>query len=273
MIFSDTAIVTDLDGTFFNSEAELVGRNLDAVEYYKKNGGLFAVATGRVHTNMGLLNEIMPTLVNIPCIQANGAYAYDYQKKKTYNEIFLNTEKASEYVKLVTEAFPKVSARVSTRDGKYILHDTEWNEFDDRIIGHLPVDEVPRNGWYRVAFDGPCEMLDAARERFEKNFREYFDFVKSCDTIYEFNDKTATKGTALDRLRELLIKSGRATDKLKIYAAGDFENDLDMLRHADVPCCPENAIDRVKAIAKMRVCRCDDGAIADIIENIEKERA
>lgn len=33
MKFSDTAIVTDLDGTFFNTKTELVKRNLDAISY------------------------------------------------------------------------------------------------------------------------------------------------------------------------------------------------------------------------------------------------
>ena len=57
-----------------------------------------------------------------------------------------------------------------------------------------------------------------------------------------------------------------------MYAAGDYENDLAMLRMANVPCCPSNAIDKVKEICKLQVCKCDDGAIADIIENIEKSR-
>ena len=97
--------------------------------------------------------------------------------------------------------------------------------------------------------------------------------MKSCPTIYEFNDKSATKGTALVRLKKLLIDTGRASEKLKVYAVGDYENDLDMLRHADVPCCPANAIDAVKKVAKLHVCHCDDGAIADVIvEAIEKSK-
>ena len=271
MKFSDIAIVTDLDGTFFNSQSGLVKRNLDAVEYFKANGGLFAVATGRVPEMMGKeLTPLMPTLANIPCISCNGAFAYDFRENRAYNEIFLDADRASELIKRATADFPEVSARLSSKNGKYVLHKTDWTEKSDKIVGFMPVDEVPRCGWYRVAFDGPCASLDKIRERFEAEYAKYFDFVKSCDAIYEFNDKSATKGTALDRLRELLIKTGRASDKLKIFAAGDFENDLDMLRHADVPCCPANAIERVKKICKMQVCRCDDGAIAEIIKNIEK---
>lgn len=269
MKFTDIAIVTDLDGTFFNAEGHLVKRNLDAVEYFKENGGLFATATGRVPEMMGSeLEPLMPTLANIPCISCNGAFAYDFRENRAYNEIFLNADRASELVKRVTAEFPDVSARLSSKNGKYVLRKTEWTEKSDKIVGFLPVDEVPRCGWYRIAFDGPCDSLDKVRAKYEAEYANDFDFVKSCPEIYEFNDKSATKGTALMRLRKLLIDSGRASGNLKIYAAGDFENDLDMLRHADVPCCPANAIDRVKEICKIQVCHCDDGAIAEIIECI-----
>ena len=272
MKFSDTAIVTDLDGTFFNTKTELVKRNLDAISYYKQNGGLFAVATGRVPEMLGILEPMMPSLANIPCINCNGAFAYDFQEMRPYNEIFMNADKATELVTLVSEEYPEVGARLSSKNGKYIIHRTSWTEPGGKTIACLPVEEATRCGWYRIAFDGPCDQLDAIREKHEKEFSEYFDFVKSCPTIYEFNDKSATKGTALVRLKKLLIDTGRATEKLKIYAVGDYENDLDMLRHADVPCCPANAIDSVKKIAKLHVCHCDDGAIADVIDAIGKTK-
>ncbi|MFQ9148778.1 MAG: HAD family hydrolase [Eubacteriales bacterium] len=90
--------------------------------------------------------------------------------------------------------------------------------------------------------------------------------------MYEFNDKSATKGTALVRLKKLLIDTGRATEKLKIYAVGDYENDLDMLRHADVPSLPRKRDRLSKKIAKLHVCHCDDGAIADAIDAIGKTK-
>lgn len=275
MKFTDIAIITDLDGTFFDSNARPAKRNLEAVEYFKKNGGLFAIATGRVPELMGLaLEPIISTLVNIPCINSNGALAYDFIEKRAYNEIFLDADRASEFIKRVVAEFPEVNARLSTKNGKYVVHRTEWDEPSgdySKVAGILPIDDVPRCGWYRVAFDGPCASLDSARELFEHEYEEYFDFVKSCDTIYEFNDISATKGTALERLRKLLIDSGRATEKLKIYAAGDFENDLDMLRRADVPCCPANAIEKVKKICKIQLCDCNDGAIADLIYKLDEQ--
>ena len=117
MKFSDTAIVTDLDGTFFNTKTELVKRNLDAISYYKQNGGLFAVATGRVPEMLGILEPMMPSLANIPCINCNGAFAYDFQEMRPYNEIFMNADKATELVTLVSEGYPEGGARLSSKNG------------------------------------------------------------------------------------------------------------------------------------------------------------
>lgn len=276
MKFTDIAIVTDIDGTFFDSSSKLVKRNLDAVEYFKENGGLFAVATGRVPEIMGFeLEKIMPTLANIPCICSNGAFAYDFREKRAYNEIFLNADRATELIKRVIAEFPDVNARLSTKNGKYVMQNTSWDEpsaSDATVVGYLPIDDVPRCGWYRAAFDGSCHDLDTIRAKFEAEYADEFDFVKSCDEIYEFNDKIATKGHALENLRKLLIESGRASSKLKIYSAGDFENDITLLKSADVACCPANAIQKVKDICKFQVCKCDDGAIADIIEAIDNKK-
>lgn len=273
MKFTDKLIVTDLDGTFFNSETKLVKRNLEAVEYFKKNGGMFAVATGRVPELMGKeLEPIISTLVNAPCINSNGAFAYDFVENVAYNEIFLDADRATELIKRVNLEFPEVNARLSTKNGKYVVHKTAYDE-PSKVKGYVDIDDVPRCGWYRAAFDGPCASLDKIRELYEAKYEDSFDFVKSCDIIYEFNDKSATKGTALDRLRKLLIDSGRASENLEIYAVGDFENDLDMLRHADVPCCPDNAIEKVKQICKIQLCKCDDGAIGDLIEKLDKSHS
>ena len=52
-------------------------------------------------------------------------------------------------------------------------------------------------------------------------------------------------------------------------AFGDSDNDLEMLSIADLPCCPSNALDSVKAICKKEFCSCDEGAIADLVEYLD----
>ena len=43
-----------------------------------------------------------------------------------------------------------------------------------------------------------------------------------------------------------------------------------MLRCADVAACPSNATDTVKSLCDIEVCHCKDGAIAALIEEMER---
>ena len=56
----------------------------------------------------------------------------------------------------------------------------------------------------------------------------------------------------------------------ELWCIGDFNNDLEMLSGADVAVCPENAVDEVKAICQLQVCHCKEGALAEMIDEIER---
>ena len=139
--------------------------------------------------------------------------------------------------------------------------------------GKAELSDIPHCGWFRVAFNEESDALDALAAYLEPRYGQYFAFCKAEAEIYEFQSIRSTKGLGLDRLRAQLIAEGRADDSLVSYAAGDYGNDLELLRHADVPCCPANAIDSIKAIARVHLCHCDDGCIGDLIERIERGEA
>ena len=53
-----------------------------------------------------------------------------------------------------------------------------------------------------------------------------------------------------------------------LICVGDFENDIDMVRDADIGYAVENAVDELKAVADRITVNVNDGAIAKIIEDI-----
>ncbi|MCI8387469.1 MAG: HAD-IIB family hydrolase [Clostridiales bacterium] len=278
MKFTNKLIVSDIDGTFIDSHSKLVQRNLDAVEYFKANGGLFTIATGRVPESMDRLKPIVD-LTNAPCICCNGAFVYDFKKGARSSEIFLDYDKTTELIKEVRAAFPEIGIRISARNGYCVAHLNEHLKKSlnidklrsNGLYHEADVDSLPRDGWTRVAFEHEPEILDQLAEYITPKYAEYFSFSKAEPRIFEFQDITATKGTAIARLRSELISSAKASESLKIYAIGDYGNDVDMLRHCDVPACPANAIPAVKAVAKLHLCSCDDGAIGDLVEAIEQD--
>jgi len=260
MKFSNIMIVTDLDGTFYDSDHNFQPKNMEAVEYFKANGGLFTVASGRVPSSLTGRIEAFAKITNVPAILCNGGFCYDFAKNERFLQIEVDHLKATEIIKAVRESFTVYRTRCSLIGSEVPLGDIS--------------ETASYEGWTRVSFDDRSyDNLCAIRNMFEDKYSDTFAFMFACPEIFEFQAKTATKGQALDRLRELLIKEGKADASLRVYAVGDFENDLDLLYHADVACCPDNAIDSVKAASKVHLCSCDDGAIADLIERIEKGEA
>ena len=271
MKFDGIIIITDLDGTFFNSKGKVAERNIAAVEYFKKNGGLFTIATGRSPMSPPWLDEIFTPLVNAPAILCNGAFCYDFNKKERIGEIELNYEKAAEISMDVHRDFPDITVRLTLNSGENKLSLEDKIEIIDGKYYITGSQTTKIKGWTRVSFDGDEDSTNSVRARFEKEYSQYFAMMKPCPIIYEFQDIRATKGQALDRLRAHLKKIGIADENAKIYAVGDYENDLDLLAHADIAACPDNAIDRVKKTSQIQLCHCDNGAIADLIERIELE--
>ena len=55
-----------------------------------------------------------------------------------------------------------------------------------------------------------------------------------------------------------------------VYAIGDYYNDTELLEAAGVSVVPENAPDDLKEQADLVVGHCYQGAVADLIEEIER---
>ena len=70
--FEGILFCTDLDGTLLRSDKTLSKRNLEAIEYFKSEGGLFTFVTGRMPcTALNLYNTVKPN-APIGCINGGG---------------------------------------------------------------------------------------------------------------------------------------------------------------------------------------------------------
>lgn len=78
--FKGKIICCDVDGTLIDSRLKLPPKNTEAVNYFRNEGGLFTLATGRTVDGLRLyLDKISPDL---PMVIQNGAAIYDLQKNK-----------------------------------------------------------------------------------------------------------------------------------------------------------------------------------------------
>ena len=267
--FDGVIIVSDIDGTFLGKHARLVPRNLEAIEYFKKEGGCFTIATGREHF---LVYRPIPNLkevINIPLIACNGAYIYDAHAEKVVLEEFLPEPEISRIVDAARAFSPGSGLRITCDMHYYIDQPFEpvlrdFVNYQERIRV-VPYDETPHGRWHKIAWDGDVDELLRLRPVIDGCIKGGCVSMLSCPTILEVQSANATKGMMLSRLKKLI---GR--ESATLWAIGDYENDLAMLQMADRCAMPSNGIDSLRAVPGMvEVCNHDEGAIAGLIEYIE----
>lgn len=270
--FDNIAILTDLDRTFLADGAKIVDRNLEAIEYFKSCGGIFTLATGRMHFNLDSTVPQADKLVNAPAIMCNGTYFYDFQKKKVFSERYMDAKAAYGAVQLVHALFESVFIRGCGRNG-YIV-DTVDKRAEQQLLSYgittytaVPYKDWNTDKWYKIVFEDDAENLKKVEKTLKAEFPEIFEYNRSRSTLLEIQMNGVNKSTLIDDLKKIYADIGR---HLTVYACGDNENDIAMLRKADVAVCPANAIDKVKSVSDMCLCSNNDGVIADLIYNLEK---
>ncbi|MDE6595640.1 MAG: HAD family hydrolase [Oscillospiraceae bacterium] len=265
--FSNTVLITDLDGTLLPQSKILNDKDLKAIKYFRQNGGIFTIATGRIiQASEQFFDALKP---DAPVILNNGGLIYDIDKKETVYEHCIDSA-AMDYTIALMEKFPEMGVEINFPDGIYVIRMTEW-ERRHLNMTHLPytektLEEIPQNGWCKVLYsmgDGRVRELSdyAAAMGWDKT-----SFVISGDFLFECLPKGCTKGSALKKLWEL-----EKWDTFTVAAAGDYNNDLEMLEFADIAIAPQNAQDIVKKSADyVTKVTCEEGAIAEAIEYLDK---
>ena len=275
MDYSRYLIVTDLDGTFLGRGARLVERNLTAIDRFKAAGGHVTVGTGRVPTN---IRKDIPTcaeLFNAPAVTANGAFIYDLTADTLLRSTPMDPEMTLAAAKLVEALNPRVGMRVST--GRYFLVNRDrLNHAILRDIGDpdtypgdvRPLSEWKTEGaqWYKMVFRGEYEDLCSIRPAVEAAFGDAFEYSVSSPRFFELQKKGCTKATGLGFVADYLEQ--KLGHPVITVAVGDQENDLPMLRAADIAACPENAVEGVKAACGVHLCHHDEGCMADLVEKL-----
>ncbi len=273
--FDGIAILTDLDGTFLGKGGRMVERNIEAIERFKAEGGLFTLATGRMHFSLEKWVPGVDTLVNAPALLCNGTYLYDFERGITLSEIVMDGARAYEMMALVRRNFPEISFRVSAREG-FLLGENDVRavsqivDYDIREKKIEPFSAWSKEGWYKVVCTDAPETICRVREFIERTYPNVFEFNCSSAHLLEMQMKGVNKSSLLGAFREHYLAMGR---KLTVYACGDFENDYELLRAADMAVCPSNAMQRIKDICDLCLCSNDEGVIADLVEHLEKARA
>ena len=78
--YSDLLVVSDVDGTLLQAGYGIPKENIDAIDAFVDNGGLFTLATERCIESVGKYIDWLR--LSAPAILCNGGLIYDFQERK-----------------------------------------------------------------------------------------------------------------------------------------------------------------------------------------------
>ena len=273
--FDHVAIFSDIDGTFLGTRSATVQSNLDAVKYFTEEGGIFTFATGRMTMNLPTHLPYVRELVNYPVVLNNGTLLYDFRTEEALESHYMEADHLRELIDFYEENCREVALRV-TAPGKYLYqhyYPLFVHDFGITLEGgyeQKPYEEWDLSRIYKFVVRGTPEQLIAVRAKLESHFLDYYTFTLAGDNILEMQKKGTSKGNMIRSIGERFRREGNPR---RIFCIGDHENDLEMLKAADVAACPSNALDSVKALCTLHLCDHNEGAIADLIRAIEENPA
>jgi 5-amino-6-(5-phospho-D-ribitylamino)uracil phosphatase len=265
--------VTDLDGTFLNSEKKVSKFSADVINRFIAQGGLFTIATARMP--YGCDEKLSPINFSVPGILMNGACLYSFNEKKYVDVQSINSEKIAQIEEILNSQDCKTFMYAYANNALSIFYKTDSDALEASHISkraRQECSEIQQVDNYTAIASGRQIILFCARgsqEQIEALW-EKVQAVKGIDgAIYtdiyarvhciDIFDENANKANAIIRLKHLLQVD-------EITAFGDNQNDISMMQMADHCYAPENAIDAVKKLVDGIIESCEEDGVARFIQ-------
>ncbi|MGV4413564.1 Cof-type HAD-IIB family hydrolase [Chryseobacterium sp. T1] len=255
-------IVTDMDGTFLNSQYE-VSPDFPAIyEELKKRNILFVPASGR---QMPGITQYFKAIENeMAFIAENGAYVV-YKNKELFADKLAH-DFITDIIKTIRE-IPGARAVLSAKKKAYYESDDESfvQYFTKYYTENQKVDDLTAeiaDDAFKIAVYHP-EGSEKNLYPFLKKFEAYnLEVVVSGEYWLDIMNKDINKGNALAILQNLLEISPEQT-----MCFGDYMNDIQMLKESKYSYAMSNAHASVKAVAAFTAPCNDDFGVVNVIKD------
>ena len=267
-----TLFLSDLDGTFLNSQGKISARSAEIIDNLTKNGVLFTVATARTYaTVMEMFKDI-----HLPCplVLMNGVTIYDPLNKsiirsnsipcelgnKIVNEFrirgiepmlyFQNGEVLDIYYGELTNDYQReyVNQRIVC-NGKRFIHSPDPISIDGKNLVYIVcLDYYDK---IKGVYDAVSKFPDAHCMFYKDNYVPDMYFL-------EIITKQVSKASGAAYVKDLIGAD-------KIVAFGDNLNDIPLFEVADEAYAVSNAEEKLKNIATGVIGSNDEDAVAEFI--------
>ena len=273
MRYERAMILTDLDGTLFNSRGEVSADDRAAIDAFIRGGGLFGLATGREPHNALRFLPGLP--INAPSIVLNGAAVYDFAAQRYLFTQLLDRDAALSALAFCLDAALPLDLQVYTTDGIYYASPLEQADPGFLRIhqpaSYLPPARVREKELFKLVIleRAPGALAPVAEFLSRSGLDRRIGIVEGTTDVVEVGKyrellpRGVSKATGVAAIRALPVFAGRT-----LFAVGDYWNDYELLRASDVACAPANAIDEIKAVCAHLLPSHNDGAVAHLIRDV-----
>ena len=263
--FKGILFCTDLDGTLYKTDKTISRENLQAIEYFKSEGGLFTFITGRMPV---IATEVYEKIhPNAPYGCGNGSCIFDGEKNKFLWSQFLDGD-FLELIRAVEKNLPEMGIHYNTEDKIYFIKDSLIMQEFRHLTGvenlTSTLDGVKEPIIKAVFGHHEEEKISALKNILHNHEKAYkFDFIRSEKWLYELLPKGVSKGKVLMKMAELLNIE-------KTVAVGDYNNDVSMIKAATCGIAVANAVEEAKSVADRITVSNEDHAIKAIVDMLDK---
>jgi len=273
-------IALDLDGTLLDSAKNLSARNYAALEKAAAHGALIVPTTGRF---FGMMPQCVRDLPFVRyAITINGAQAYDRAtdsaivREEIPLALALALMETLDRYDVIYDCYRsnwgwmtaalQAKAEEYATDAHYLKMVREFRNPVPDLKQHLRETAAESDVQKVMMFvrnapsAGAEETLAAIRREVEAKFPDIVATNSTWNNL-EFNISTAHKGRALERFAAHL-----GFTLADCAAFGDGMNDLTMVKAAGLGVAMGNAVDQVKAAAKVIAPTNDEDGVAAVLE-------
>ena len=265
-----TAVFTDLDGTVLRNDKSISQRTMDAIQRFREQGGIWAVATARPEIAIKRYKELLEADA---LITLNGA------RIKIGNNVVSNGFSAENAHHLLSELLQKKDLMIVLETSKGIFANMEipeWNAPNTPdLLALLSTCDI-----YKILLAGrdhrlfsitePTEHLcesalipDRIRNTIKtNNLSEDAYFTVAEGWLYQIMSKKATKWNGV---RMVLEEKGILPENAMYF--GDDHDDVESIRYIGQGVAMGNAIEEVKKVAKMITATNEEDGVAQILES------
>ncbi len=273
-LFDGCLLACDVDGTLVYNGV-IPERNIEKIRFFAENGGVFSLATGR---SVGAVGSVISAVSDVSAsVVSNGCMIYNYKTKEILYEKCVDKDDYGA-VFAVEKSHPEIGIELHEKLGVLVLTRTKETDDHESYEGLNAVfingNEVNEHSYNKILYALNGEKDIPRIRKIVEPFGKSSIFIDTSATLYgkkrfylEQIPTGISKASGVKLLAEMLnIKKGG------LFAIGDYYNDIDMLKIADVGAAPENSPKVVKDCAEFITSTAENGSVADFIDYLTELR-